>query len=646
MRYTLSEGDQAFTVPVLVDEVYVKVWGAGGGGSRAGTGIGAPGGSGGYVEGILSVTPGEQFVVVVGEGGGADNGAPLNCAAAYGFGGACPPLRPGRSSHVDGGGGGGLSGLFTDAAPVTATDFDRAVFVAGGGGAGEGSNDCGASSAAGGAGGNSFSGAMPTMQGIHGALVSAAGGNDPTGGGGGYRGGDGTTRLHLAGGDCIEHTGNGGSNFIAAGVTAAVDSPGNESTPPGADIDPKDPPNTSALQYLASADVNVAGVGVGQALAATATLPRIGGPGLVVLQWALPIIEISKTADSEEGLEPEETVTYTVILSNIGDETATDVTISDPLPDGIASGTWACAASGATCPDTSGDMPLNQTIASMPIGSTVTYTIEATATDTPPASVVNTASVSGPFYCEGLVEPPCTASVANPAVPVVSVTKTTTTPQVQAGDEVTFIIVVSNTSSVSAAGTVVTDSLPAALQDIEWTCEDDGGAACPAMEGNGDLDETIATFPAGSQLTWTITATASGPPQTIANTVSVSPLEGICNDGSAPPCMDEATIEVQPPPAPPADPTPTQTPDPDDDDDFNPTPTLTPTSTGTPTPTTTPSPTSTPDPDAAVGSIVPPTTGDGGLADAGAAPWSLSGALLLLSVGVIALARRARGAQA
>jgi hypothetical protein len=99
-------------------------------------------------------------------------------------------------------------------------------------------------------------------------------------------------------------------------------------------------------------------------------------------------------------------------------------------------------------------------------------------------------------------------------------------------------------------------------------------------------------------------------------------------------------------PAPPDDPTPTQTPDPDDDDDFNPTLTPTPTSTGTPTPTTTPSPTSTPDPDAAVGSIVPPTTGDGGLADAGAAPWSLSGALLLLSVGVSEPARRARGAQA
>jgi hypothetical protein len=169
---------------------------------------------------------------------------------------------------------------------------------------------------------------------------------------------------------------------------------------------------------------------------------------------------------------------------------------------------------------------------------------------------------------------------------------------------------------VSADGTVVTDDLPSALEDIEWSCEADGGAVCPVAGGTGDLDETIATFPAGSQLTWTITATASGPPQTIANTVSVSPLEGICNDGSAPPCVDEATIEVQPPPAPPADPTPTQTPDPDDDDDFNPTPTPTPTptSTGTPTPTTTPSPTSTPDPDAAVGSIVPPTTGDGGLA--------------------------------
>jgi uncharacterized repeat protein (TIGR01451 family) len=278
-EYTFTGADQSFTVPQGVTTIKVQSWGAGGGGSRGSTTIGAPGGSGAYVEGVVNVTPGSQYVIVVGEGGGAD-GTPntsTRCQAAYGFGGACPPLRGG--SYVDGGGGGGLSGLFSGSAAVTAASWPRAVLIAGGGGAGEGTSACTASSAAGGAGGNAFAGAQANMQGQPGAAYNATlGGTPGTGGGGGYRGGNHTTRLRQSGAGTCAAGANGGSNFIAStGITSAIDLAGNEALQASLpDQTIKNPPNTASTHYLA-------GVGVGQT-----ALNTPGGNGLVVVQYVQP----------------------------------------------------------------------------------------------------------------------------------------------------------------------------------------------------------------------------------------------------------------------------------------------------------------------------------------------------------------------
>ncbi len=271
--YVYTGADQALTVPPDVTAIKVKAWGAGAGGSSASPTIGAPGGSGGYVEGVLVVTPGSQYVVMTGEGGGGDGmpGSSTRCAAAYGFGGACAPIRGG--AYVDGGGGGGLSGLFAGAAPVLATDNARAVLIAGGAGAGEGTNSCGVGSAAGGAGGNAFAGTMPDMRGVTGAF-NGLGGSNPTGGGGGYLGGAGTGRLSTNAG-CPLTSANGGSNFVALGVSATANLPGSEA-PSVPNLTVKNPPRTTEPQYLA-------GVGVG-----TATVGLVGGDGLVIVQWAQP----------------------------------------------------------------------------------------------------------------------------------------------------------------------------------------------------------------------------------------------------------------------------------------------------------------------------------------------------------------------
>ena len=77
------------------------------------------------------------------------------------------------------------------------------------------------------------------------------------------------------------------------------------------------------------------------------------------------------------------------------------------------------------------------------------------------------------------------------------------------GTPFTYTINASNPGSGSANGTVVADDLPTWATNVTWTCSASGGAVCPAASGSGDINETIATFPAGGSVVYTVTGTYS-----------------------------------------------------------------------------------------------------------------------------------------
>jgi hypothetical protein len=111
--------DQSWTVPAGVSQIFVKMWGAGGGSGRAGTWTyGADGGGGGHTRGLLSVTSGSALTIRVGSGGATS-------VFAYSFGGG-----GGAGANTDvqyGGQGGGGSYLLLSTTPL---------LIAGGGGGG------------------------------------------------------------------------------------------------------------------------------------------------------------------------------------------------------------------------------------------------------------------------------------------------------------------------------------------------------------------------------------------------------------------------------------------------------------------------------------------------------------------------------
>ena len=102
-----------------------------------------------------------------------------------------------------------------------------------------------------------------------------------------------------------------------------------------------------------------------------------------------------------------------------------------------------------------------------------------------------------------------------------SITKTDGSSTAIAGGRVTYTIQVSNLGSDTATGASVVDTLPAALTGATWTCAGTGGGTCTAS-GSGGIDDTV-TLPGGASVTYTLTATVSGPAGgTVTNTASVT----------------------------------------------------------------------------------------------------------------------------
>jgi hypothetical protein len=237
-------GNQSWTVPSGITYIFVKMWGAGGGGgSYGGWRQGSTGGAGGYSEAIVPVVAGQSITIYVGgrgqsrpgtasgwpNGGGASTSGGDNQYAASGGGSssiAVPTINSGsRCMFAGGGGGGGCT-----------TGYARLAGGAGGGLVGEDGhidvisymgqtqNGKGGTQLAGGTapvGASTTGGAGSYNQG------GTNGGNTYGGGGGGgyYGGSSGCYNTGMSGG-------GGGSGFVHSSLIRAQTLTGVREYPP------------------------------------------------------------------------------------------------------------------------------------------------------------------------------------------------------------------------------------------------------------------------------------------------------------------------------------------------------------------------------------------------------------------------------
>jgi len=247
--FTYTGAAETWTVPDGVTSLEVFLLGAGGGG-----GLSAPsasGGGGGYVSGTLTVSPGQQLDVIVGQGGirmcaadvlpldpvsnrhnysfgggGMGNGDPaFDCSFASGGGRSAIRIAGTSEDVVTAGGGGG--GGYTDAGG------------AGGGLVGSSGGGCGGGGGTQAAGGATCTANEAGVDGIKYAggwagysTTSAVQGSEAGGGGGGYYGG-GAAGDNGGGGGGSSYLANlrNGVTFAGSGATAGIGAPSNI-TPP------------------------------------------------------------------------------------------------------------------------------------------------------------------------------------------------------------------------------------------------------------------------------------------------------------------------------------------------------------------------------------------------------------------------------
>jgi len=105
-------------------------------------------------------------------------------------------------------------------------------------------------------------------------------------------------------------------------------------------------------------------------------------------------IVMQLSADNEF-VDPQQRLTYQIVVGNAGPENAIDVLVESLVPDGLANATWTCTASNANCGTANATADVIDQV-DINVGGSVTYTLTATVDATEGAILVSAATAMPP----------------------------------------------------------------------------------------------------------------------------------------------------------------------------------------------------------------------------------------------------------
>jgi len=226
-----------------------------------------------------------------------------------------------------------------------------------------------------------------------------------------------------------------------------------------------------------------------------------------------PSADVSISKSGNASVVAGQNLSYTIVVSNSGPSTATNVVASDPLP----AGTSFVSATGSGTTNGSGLVSW-PAIASLANGGTVSYTLVVST----PASgtLTNVASVTTPTP-----DPTPTNNMTPPVITIIIVTATPTADvvvmkfgetNILAGGSLTYTIAVTNLGPSTATNVVVTDTLPSI---VAFQSASSGGTT--NSSGNV-IWPVIATLANGGFTNYTITVSAPLATSKFTNIVSAT----------------------------------------------------------------------------------------------------------------------------
>lgn len=213
-------------------------------------------------------------------------------------------------------------------------------------------------------------------------------------------------------------------------------------------------------------------------------------------------LSVSKLVDSDQAT-PGTNLTYTITVKNEESFAVANVTLDDPLPEGLEfvsltkPNSWTCtnpqAGEGGTINCTNPNLTANANdvfmlVVKVPseVAPGTTYTNVATVSSTVPDSNEENNSA------------PATSTVASEDTDI-TVTKLADLEKVRAGENITYTITVKNTSSFEADNATLDDTLPTGTTFVSLTKPAAWLCTMPAVGAHGSVNCTNPSLAANSE---------------------------------------------------------------------------------------------------------------------------------------------------
>ncbi|MBB2149313.1 T9SS type B sorting domain-containing protein [Pedobacter gandavensis] len=224
-------------------------------------------------------------------------------------------------------------------------------------------------------------------------------------------------------------------------------------------------------------------------------------------------------------------ITYTLKITNNGLSDALNASITDVIPANINTVTWNATVQGTATIIGPNDGGGNNSISlkgNIPTGAAnaILVTINGIVDPSFSGTLSNTA-IATPSETGGVASS-STVTTQVSRTPILTITKIGAATLV-AGQQVTYVVTVTNTSTADAKALVITDAVPAELSNVVWSTSTQGTASVIGT-GNGTSNAISVTgnLPAGAankiviNISGTLSAGFSG---SLANTATATPAE-------------------------------------------------------------------------------------------------------------------------
>ena len=259
-------------------------------------------------------------------------------------------------------------------------------------------------------------------------------------------------------------------------------------------------------------------------------------------------LRIEKIDNIDPVVAGQDSITYTITVTNDGPADAANVAVADTLPAGVT------LVSTSGCAEDPSGVPAC-TLGAIAANASKQYTITVSVDSSASGTLTNTATVSAPEDAMTANNTVMETTAVQGNVDL-SITKMTSG-AVVAGSQISYTIIVSNNGPSDVVGAIVTDAFPAAeLSNVNWTCVAAGAGSFCTPAGMGDLGETV-NIGAGGSVTFMVTADlASGAVGDLVNTAMVTAPAGVTevnpgdeSDTDATPIGEDADLQIVKTPA-------------------------------------------------------------------------------------------------